>query len=918
MVAKMTDSLIKWHTKTTDEVSKSLQTDYEKGLTLEEVKIRKSKFGLNIVTIKKKRHPIYQFLHQFTQPLVFILIIAGTITAFLNHLIDTGVIFGVVIINAVVGFIQEYKAGRAMEALMKMVTSENVVIRDGDRIRISSSEIVPGDIVILHSGEKVPADMRLYYTRDLKVDESMLTGESVPSSKSADTLSKDTILAERKNMAYGGTFVTYGHGIGVVVETGDNTETGKISQSMYVAQDIATPLTKKISQFSKVLLMVVLVLAAATFIVGYLFLHSSLENLFMETVALAVAAIPEGLPAAMTITLAFGVSHMAKKHAIIRKLPAVETLGSTTIICSDKTGTLTENQMTVTEVYAGGCFYQISGSGYNPEGVFSKEQNQIQVNKHEVLKECLVAGLLCNNSDLIKKEDRWESEGDPTETALIVSARKAGLEETALNHLKRIDEIPFESHLQYMATFHHTPDNEHNIVYIKGAVEKILEKSCFVMAEDQDGKNIIKKLESYEIQKLQAVSDEISSRGLRVLAFAKKEISKEKSRIDESDIKDNIIFLGIQAMIDPPREEVIDAIRTCQRAGIKVKMITGDNVKTAVNIAEKIGLNKIHGKDSVVPIVAVTGRELQQYSEDEVADIVERAEVFARVLPEQKLILVKALQSKGHIVAMTGDGVNDAPALKQADIGIAMGISGTDVAKEAADMVLTDDNFTSIKDAVEEGRRILDTLIKFIIWTLPTNFGEGLVVVTAIFGGLVLPILPVQILWINLTTALALGLMLIFEPKEKDSMERPPRAPHTPILTGELVIRIIIVSMIILGGVYGLFFYEQISGASLPEARTIAVNTIVMIELFYLFNCRSLTKSMFQIGMFSNKFIWMGVAVMIGIQILFTYLPIMNDVFDSHPISIMSWLKIIGVATVTYAVIEMVKLVSARLKPYKY
>ncbi len=913
----MTDSLIKWHTKTTDEVSKSLQTDYEKGLTLEEVKIRKSKFGLNIVTIKKKRHPIYQFLHQFTQPLVFILIIAGTITAFLNHLIDTGVIFGVVIINAVVGFIQEYKAGRAMEALMKMVTSENVVIRDGDRIRISSSEIVPGDIVILHSGEKVPADMRLYYTRDLKVDESMLTGESVPSSKSADTLSKDTILAERKNMAYGGTFVTYGHGIGVVVETGDNTETGKISQSMYVAQDIATPLTKKISQFSKVLLMVVLVLAAATFIVGYLFLHSSLENLFMETVALAVAAIPEGLPAAMTITLAFGVSHMAKKHAIIRKLPAVETLGSTTIICSDKTGTLTENQMTVTEVYAGGCFYQISGSGYNPEGVFSKEQNQIQVNKHEVLKECLVAGLLCNNSDLIKKEDRWESEGDPTETALIVSARKAGLEETVLNHLKRIDEIPFESHLQYMATFHHTPDNEHNIVYIKGAVEKILEKSCFVMAEDQDGKNIIKKLESYEIQKLQAVSDEISSRGLRVLAFAKKEISKEKSRIDESDIKDNIIFLGIQAMIDPPREEVIDAIRTCQRAGIKVKMITGDNVKTAVNIAEKIGLNKIHGKDSVVPIVAVTGRELQQYSEDEVADIVERAEVFARVLPEQKLILVKALQSKGHIVAMTGDGVNDAPALKQADIGIAMGISGTDVAKEAADMVLTDDNFTSIKDAVEEGRRILDTLIKFIIWTLPTNFGEGLVVVTAIFGGLVLPILPVQILWINLTTALALGLMLIFEPKEKDSMERPPRAPHTPILTGELVIRIIIVSMIILGGVYGLFFYEQISGASLPEARTIAVNTIVMIELFYLFNCRSLTKSMFQIGMFSNKFIWIGVAVMIGIQILFTYLPIMNDVFDSHPISIMSWLKIIGVATVTYAVIEMVKLVSARLKPYK-
>lgn len=914
----MTNSMIKWHTKNAYEVSKSLQTDYEKGLSLEEVKIRKSKFGLNIVTIKKKRHPIYQLLHQFTQPLVFILVIAGTITAFLNHWVDTGVIFGVVIINSIVGFIQEYKAGRAMEALMKMVTSENVVIREGSRIRISSLEIVPGDIVILHSGEKVPADMRLYYTRDLKVDESMLTGESVPSGKSTDALSKDAILAERKNMAYGGTFVTYGHGIGVVVETGDNTESGKISQSMYIAQDIATPLTKKITQFSKVLLFVVLGLATATFIVGYLFLHSSVENLFMETVALAVAAIPEGLPAAMTITLAFGVRHMAKKHAIIRKLPAVETLGSTTIICSDKTGTLTENQMTVTEVYAGGNFYHVSGSGYNPNGVFLKEQNQVDFNKHQVLKECLIAGLLCNNSDLIKKGGRWESEGDPTETALIVSARKAGLEETALNHFNRIDEIPFESHLQYMATFHQIPNNEYNTVYLKGAVEKILEKSCYVMAEDQDGKNVIKKLESYEIQKLQSVSDEIGSRGLRVLAFAKKEISKEKSRIDESDVKDNIIFLGIQAMIDPPREEVIDAVRTCQRAGIKVKMITGDNLKTAINIAEKIGLNKVHDKDSILPIVAITGKELQQYSEDEVADIVERAEVFARVLPEQKLILVKALQSKGHIVAMTGDGVNDAPALKQADIGIAMGISGTDVAKEAADMVLTDDNFTSIKDAVEEGRRILDTLIKFIIWTLPTNFGEGLVVVTAIFGGLVLPILPVQILWINLTTALALGLMLIFEPKEKDSMERPPRAPHTPILTGELVIRIILVSVIILGGVYGLFFFEQSSGASLPEARTIAVNTIVMIELFYLFNCRSLTKSMFQIGMFSNKFIWIGVAVMICIQILFTYLPIMNDVFDSHPISIMSWLKIIGIAAITYVIIEIVKLVSAKLKLYKY
>ena len=896
-----------WHSIHSDRVVEILQTDIEQGLTSNEAKKRQQKFGKNSISIKKKKNPIFSFLLQFKQPLILILIIAGSVTALLQEWIDTGVIFGVVIANACISFIQEHRASKAIQALARIITTENAVIRDGKKTRLPSVEIIPGDIIQLRSGDKIPADMRLCYTKDLKIDESLLTGESVSVQKQTEIFLSTTHLTERKNMAYGGTLVVNGFGIGIVVLIGDDTETGKISQTMYEVKELETPLTRKISHFSKNLLLIILGLSILTFIFGTFVMNRTVTELFMEIVALLVAVIPEGLPAAMTITLAIGVGYMAKRNAIIKKLPAVETLGSTTIICSDKTGTITENQMTVTEVYAGEKLFEVSGTGYHPVGEFRYNQKNVNVHDYDILKECLTAGLLCNDSELIQKENSWEAKGDPTEVALITSAHKANLKQTSAESFQCLDAIPFESHLQFMATLHNSANDK--IIYIKGSVEKILSMCSYKLDETSRSENIT----SVDFSNLHGIADEMASKGLRVLAFAKKNISNNKNRIEIYDVQTDLIFLGFQAMLDPPRPEVIDAIRECKRAGIRVKMITGDNLKTAIRIGEQVGLNCTE-QGIVHEIIAVTGKELEKYSDKELIEIADKTDVFARVLPEQKFSLVKALQSKGHIVAMTGDGVNDAPALKQADVGIAMGVTGTEVAKEAADMILADDNFASIKAAVEEGRRILDTLIKFIVWTIPTSFGEGLVILAAIFAGLVLPILPVQILWINMTTSLALGTMLIFEPKESDVMKRPPRNPHSPILTLDQIGQIFIVSVSILLSVYVLFEWELNEGRSIEEARTVAVNAIVMIETVYLFNCRSLTQSILKIGFFSNRWILLGVAIMITLQLIFTYLPTMNEFFHSQAIDVNSWLKIIGISFIPFLIIEIKKFVSIKLK----
>lgn len=882
-----------WHQVPGDEVTELLGSHPETGLATEEVRERQARFGPNEITARKQQSAWIRFLLQFHQPLIYILLAAALITLLLREWVDAGVIFGVVLINAFVGFLQEAKAENAIAALARIVTTEATVIRHRRKQRIPSRELVPGDVVLLASGDKVPADVRLLKVRDLQVDESALTGESVPVTKGIAPLPSATALADRGNMAYAGSLVTYGQGTGIVVAIGDATETGRISQLVAQAAELSTPLTRKIEEFSRLLLYVILALAAVTFVVG-LWRGQSPFAMFMTAVALVVSAIPEGLPAAITITLAIGVSCMAQRRAIIRKLPAVETLGSTTVICSDKTGTLTENQMTVQELYAGEQSYTVSGTGYAPSGQILRAGQPVALTSAPVLRECLLAGLLCNDSAVVEKDSRWIVEGDPTEGALLTVAHKVGLVQQAVEQqLPRLDTLPFESQHQYMATLHTEGEDEQRVLYVKGALEAVLAR-CTLMF---DAHGIPIPLDHEAVA--QAASA-MAAKGLRVLAFAKRGIDAHTRTVHHADLKD-LSFLGLQGMIDPPRPEAITAVRMCQAAGITVKMITGDHVLTATAIAQAIGLNHAGSTPGL------SGLELAELDAQRFVEAAEHVSVFARVTPEQKLRLVGALQSRGHVVAMTGDGVNDAPALKQADIGIAMGMTGTEVAREAADMLLTDDNFASIEAAVEEGRCVFDNLTKFITWTLPTNGGEALVVLTAVATGMALPILPVQILWINMTTALLLGLMLAFEPKEADTMQRPPRDPHAPILSKTLILRILVVSVLLLAGAFDLFLWEERQGAEIAEARTVAVNVLVMGELFYLLNCRSLTHSMFTIGVFSNVWLLVGVVSMIGLQVLFTYAEGMNRLFHSAPVSLDAWFRILAVGFGVYAIIGMEK-----------
>jgi len=885
-----------WFQLDVEHVLQQLDVSPTQGLSSEEVRRRQSKYGLNAIPKKKQKTPLELFLQQFTQPLVVILLIATVITALLQEWVDSSVIFGVVFVNAVIGFIQESKALKAIEALAKSVASEATVIRDGEKRRIPSVELTIGDVVLLQSGDKVPADLRLVQVRELQVDESSLTGESVPVIKQTDALDADTVLGDRSNMAYSSTLVTYGTGVGVVVAIGRNTEIGKINEMIAEANVLETPLTQSIARFSKVLLYVILSLAALTFVVG-LVRGERWVDMFMAAVALAVAAIPEGLPAAVTITLAIGVARMAKRNAIIRKLPAVETLGSASVICSDKTGTLTQNQMTVQKIYAGSKLYSVTGVGYEPSGQFMHGEQAVSATENQALKETLICGLLCNDSNLIFVDGQWKIEGDPTEGALIVSAQKAGFtRKTLLSHLPRVDTIPFESAYQYMATLHARQEMNDTVVYVKGSVERLLARAQSALSDTGE-------LATLDAKRILQQADTLASQGLRVLAFAYKIFDRSKTTLSHADISDGLIFLGLQAMIDPPRPEAIEAVAACQSAGIRVKMITGDHELTALAIAQRLGIASPQATmDSVI-----NGKTLTTLPEEQLPEVVEKTSVFARVAPGDKLRLVKALQKKGYIVAMTGDGVNDAPSLKQANIGIAMGIAGTDVAKETADMILTDDNFATIEAAVEEGRNVYDNLVKFITWTLPTNFGEGLVILASVVAGLTLPILPVQLLWINMTTAILLGLMLAFEPKEPGIMNRPPREPNEPILSTSLVVRIIIVGTLLCVGALLFFELALQNGRTDAEARTIAVNIFVLGELFYLFNCRSLRYSMFKIGLFSNPLIWLGVSGMLALQVLYTYLPFMNVAFQSAPLTLADWGISCVPGLIIYAVIGLLK-----------
>lgn len=903
-----------WHHLPVDEVAELLESKVPSGLDLFEVRHRQERFGYNVLTPKKGKHPVVRFLLQFHNPLLYILIVASAITFVVKDWVDAVAIFAVVLVNAIFGYIQESKAEKAIEALAKTISTIAMVIRAGKTQRISAADLVPGDLVTLQAGDRVPADLRLVQSRDLQVSESALTGESLPVQKEASiVLTHDAGLADRKNMAYTSTLVTYGQATGIVVATGDNTEIGRISQLISTARELETPLTRKIARFGRILLYAILGLTGIAFLVDILY-KKPLLDAFMAAITLAVSAIPEGLPAAVTIILAIGVSRMARRKAIIRKLPAVETLGSTTIICSDKTGTLTQNQMTVQQIIAGEVRYEVSGTGYVPSGNILRlpaaagHGVPVDSSAETALAESLKAGLLCNDSLLVEQEGRWDIHGDPTEGALLVAAHKGNLSLDKLRaQLPRVDTIPFDSQHQYMATLHAVADEaapffqgKRKIVYAKGAVEVILEKCTSSL----NGSGQLVPLEKETVQK---AVEEMATKGLRVLAFARGDLPLEITRITHKDIATGLTFLGLQGMIDPPRQEAVAAVHACQNAGIRVKMITGDHALTAAAIARQIGLNGANDPHQAAPAV-LTGKEMPDYNDEALIDVAERTAVFARVSPEQKLRLVEALQARGNLVAMTGDGVNDAPALKQADIGVAMGISGTDVAKEAADMILTDDNFATIEAAVEEGRGVFDNLTKYILWSLPTNLGQSLILLAAIFTGVTLPILPVQVLWINMTTAGIIGMTLAFERKEPDIMSRPPRDPESPLLSPALIWQIGLVGVLTLIGAFGLFEWELLyDHASIAQARTVAVNVVAMIQLLYLFNCRSLKYSMFRIGVFSNPWVIFGIFGMVGLQLAFTYLPAMNTLFSTAPISLAVWARIMGVSFATYLIVMFMK-----------
>jgi cation-transporting ATPase F len=890
-----------WHYLERSKVANQLETNLENGLDPAEAATRQQKFGPNELIVKAGKPAWLKFILQFNQPLLIILLSAGLIKALIGEWLNASIIWGVTTTNATISFIQEAGAEKKIAALAQAVTTEATVIRGGKKLRVPSKELVVGDLVTLTSGDKVPADLRLIKVRDLQIDESGLTGESVAVEKQLTeagdlVLPAETPLAERDNMAYAGSFVTFGQGSGIVIAIANNTETGKISQLLDRHIDLTTPLTRKFNQFSQNWLLFVLAMATLTFAVrlgrpvpaGV----SAFKEAVEPAVALIVGAIPEGLPAVITVTLAVGVSRMAAKHAIVRKLPAVETLGGATVICSDKTGTLTENQMTVQEIYSGGESYSITGTGYSPEGEIQLNQLPINVSQSPTLQECLQAGMICNDSRLEFKDDDWIVVGDPTEGALITAGKKAELAQQVLEKsMPRLDSIPFESQFQYMATLHKTPTSG-KVLYVKGSVESILARCGSSLDTEGNSATVDREQIHHQV-------DTMADQGLRVLALAKKIVPDEQNSVAHSDVESGLIFLGLQGLIDPPRASAIAAVQACQTAGIQVKMITGDHIATARAIARRMGFRTTkHNRK----LVAYTGAQLAEMNKNELAEAVEAGSVFARVAPEQKLRLVEALQLKGEIVAMTGDGVNDAPALKQADIGIAMG-SGTEVSKEAADMILTDDNFASIESAVEEGRSVYKNLLKSISFILPVNGGESMTILLSTLLGRELPILSLQILWLNMLNSITMTVPLAFEPKSPGVMQQQPRSVNEPFLTESRIKRILAISLYNWTIIFGMFeWVRQADWGTLPLARTMAIQALVMARIFYLLSLSQLLPSL--MAKFSGSkqeisgapALGVGIVIAMLLQVVFANSPFINRIFETAPMNLDQWLICFGVA----------------------
>ena len=892
-----------WYQLTAEEAFKTLHSE-RSGLSTEEAKARLERYGYNEIKFKK-RSAILRFLAQFNSPLIIILLVCAAITSALSIWegadlwMDTVVILAVVLANTIIGFIQEGKAEASVEALEKMMTPECTVMRGGEEAVIQALELVPGDVVILEGGDKVAADMRLFQTKNLSADESAITGESVPTLKKTEPATGERTVADQNCMLFSGTFVTKGTGRGVVVGTGEQTEIGRIAKLIKETKKITTPLTRKMAEFTRVLVIAILAITVLNFVLAVWF-GIEIATAFLASVSLAVAAIPEGLPAVVTMALAIGVTAMARRNVIIKRLPAAETLGCTTVICSDKTGTLTKNQMTVSWVYSGGRDYAVSGVGYEPVGAFTPDQMS------EELVETLKVGYLCNDAKIDQK-DGYKVIGDPTEGALLVSEMKAGID--GLDEpLQRLDEIPFDSEQQYMATLHEG-DGKH-ILFVKGSPERVLGMCQTRMVDGE-----IEPIDKVEIL---VKADEMAEEALRLLAMAYKVVSSGSSSIDMSDIAD-MTFLGIQGMIDPAREEAIDGVARCKSAGIRVVMATGDHEMTARAVARKLGIDAER---------AITGEKLAKMDDDQLYDLAMNVSVYARVAPEDKFRITKVFQKHGMVVAMTGDGVNDAPALKAADIGIAMGITGTEVSKEASDMILADDNFATIVSAVEEGRYVYDNIKKVILYTLPTNGGQALLVLGAILLApfLILfqdrlPLAPVQILWINLFDAVALALPLIMEPMEKDLLEKPPRDPDERITDPPFFKKVGLVSIVMAISGFAIYYHYGIPAIDGPlvvnkdlltQAQTAAFTTVVLVHLCYVVTARSITESAFTFSPFSNRWLLAGIVLTIVTQLAIVYHPIGNAILGTAPLPLDWWWLMILFALPGFFAIEIEKWLTKR------
>ena len=884
-----------WHSLSAEETVHRLKSNATAGLDDAEAKRRQAEYGLNVLPTAQKRGPFMRFLQQFNNVLVYVLIAAGFIKLMMNLWLDASIILGVVIINGLLGFLQEGRAEKSLDSIRNMLSAEARTLRDGQTSMIPAEALAPGDIVFLESGDKIPADIRLIDVKNLRTEEAALTGESVPSDKSTAPVSDKATVGDRASMAYSGTLVVSGRASGIVVATGSQTELGRINQLLAGVSALETPLLKQIKKFGYAITVIILIIGAITFAFGHFVRDIPFVEMFQAVTGIAVSMIPEGLPALITITLAIGVQRMAARNAIVRRLPAVETLGSVARICSDKTGTLTLMEMMVVSAVTASETLKVTGDGYANEGQVVKDGAPVA--KSPTLELLGRVSALCNDAELRQEAGVWKVEGDPTEGALYPFAAKLGTERRKEQaEYPRIDVIPFESEHRFMATLHKTPEGR-EILLVKGAPEAILDH-CDRQQQGPDDAT-----EPLDRTAFEKASDVLAGQGERVLALAwLSDPGVKAGSLSPADLPKNLVLLGLVGLLDPPRKEAIEAVRECHDGGIRVTMITGDHKITAAAIAQMLGIGD--GK------TAVTGAEVEQMDMATLQETVAKVDVFARASPEHKLRLVKAIQANKQVVAMTGDGVNDAPALKKADIGVAMGIKGTEVTKEAAEMVLADDNFASISAAVKEGRTVYNNIEKAILFMLPTNVAQALVILVAIFVGFTTPITAPQILWVNMVTSVALGLVISFEPHELDVMHRPPRAVHRPILDAFGAWRVVFVGALLLALTLWAFFWMKAQGASHPLARTAAVNTLVIGQIFYLLNSRfKVDSSLSPMAHLGNKYLPMGIAAVIVLQLLYTYAPPLQYVFETEalPTDVWPWLLLGGL--IFFLVVEGEKVV---------